>query len=172
MVWLHVDFNQPQNCTWNGHDPSSNCAYLLELVNAVKSQGKNPGIYTSSSNWQQVMGSKGGCPTVGNQKLWYAHNDGNPSFLDFVPFGGWTKPAIKQYIDAGSLCGVGVNMNYYPWFYIVIINDQAIYCFALFLPLPGNIQSHVVQPDNKFSRDITDIYGQSELLRQADESDH
>ena len=28
--------------------------------------------------------------------LWYAHYDNNPSFSDFTPFGGWTKPAIKQ----------------------------------------------------------------------------
>ena len=27
----------------------------------------------------------------------YAHYDASPSFSDFVSFGGWTKPAIKQY---------------------------------------------------------------------------
>ena len=35
----------------------------------------------------------------------YAHYDGNPSFGDFEPFGGWSKPAIKQYAADASVCG-------------------------------------------------------------------
>ena len=33
---------------------------------------------------------------MSNRQLWYAHYDNNPSFSDFSPFGGWSKPAIKQ----------------------------------------------------------------------------
>jgi hypothetical protein len=51
------------------------------------------------------------CPS-----LWcfrYAHYDYNPSFSDFVPFGGWNKPAIKQYAGDQSFCSAGVDKNYY-----------------------------------------------------------
>ena len=43
----------------------------------------------------------------------YAHYDNNPSFSDFNPFGGWSKPSIKQYSADRSICGAGVDLNYY-----------------------------------------------------------
>lgn len=30
---------------------------------------------------------------------------------DFSPYGGWTKPAIKQFNDGPTVCGVGVDHN-------------------------------------------------------------
>lgn len=38
--------------------------------------------------------------------LWYAHYDNDPSFKDFRPFGGWTKPFRKVTIDyeCGKMC--------------------------------------------------------------------
>jgi hypothetical protein len=45
--------------------------------------------------------------------LWYAHYDGVLSFSDFKPFGGWQKPAIKQYKGSSVLCNVnGLDLNY------------------------------------------------------------
>ena len=35
------------------------------------------------------------------------------SFGDFRSFGGWNKPAIKQYVGDRTECGVGVDFNYY-----------------------------------------------------------
>ena len=46
--------------------------------------------------------------------LWYAHYDNNPSSSDFRAFAGWSKPAIKQYGGTGSLCGAGVDLDWYP----------------------------------------------------------
>ena len=43
----------------------------------------------------------------------YAHYDGEPSFSDFHPFGGWSKPAIKQYAGDKYTCEVGVDLDYY-----------------------------------------------------------
>jgi hypothetical protein len=43
-----------------------------------------------------------------------AHYDNSPSFGDFRSFGGWTRPAIKQYVGDASLCGIGVDKNWYP----------------------------------------------------------
>ncbi len=42
--------------------------------------------------------------------------DQDPSFDDSWAweFGGWTKPAIKQFWDHGPNCGPDVDQNYYP----------------------------------------------------------
>lgn len=48
-----------------------------------------------------------------SHQLWYAHYDNNPSFSDFRAFGGWSKPKIKQYAGDRSVCGVGVDLNFY-----------------------------------------------------------
>ena len=44
----------------------------------------------------------------------YAHYDNSPSFSDFTAFGGWSTPAIKQYMGDKTSCGVGVDYNWYP----------------------------------------------------------
>lgn len=59
------------------------------------------------------MGNRNACPSAASQQLWYAHYDNSASFSDFSPFGGWTKPAIKQYVGDTTLCGAGVDKNYY-----------------------------------------------------------
>ena len=41
-------------------------------------------------------------------------DDNNPSFSDFRGFGGWTHPSIKQYKGTTTLCGVGVDLSWYP----------------------------------------------------------
>lgn len=43
-----------------------------------------------------------------------AHYDGRSSFGDFAAFGGWSKPAIKQYRGTSTLCGAGVDYDWYP----------------------------------------------------------
>jgi hypothetical protein len=63
--------------------------------------------------WQTIMGSFTACPQAASQQLWYAHYDNSPSFSDFAAFGGWTKPAIKQFQGDTTLCGAGVDKNYY-----------------------------------------------------------
>jgi GH25 family lysozyme M1 (1,4-beta-N-acetylmuramidase) len=68
------------------------------------------GIYTSNSQWSPITG---GSTQLSKYPLWYPHYDNNPSFSDFVPFGGWSKPAIKQYAGTTSFCGASVDLNYY-----------------------------------------------------------
>merc|ERR1712130_429790 len=68
------------------------------------------GIYSSSSQWSPIM-----CDTskFSNRQLWYAHYDGHASFSDFSPFGGWTKPNIKQYAGTTYTCGTAIDKDYY-----------------------------------------------------------
>ena len=42
----------------------------------------------------------------------YPHYDSNPSFSDFVSFGGWRQPAIKQYEGDKTVCGRQFHLHY------------------------------------------------------------
>jgi len=102
-LWLDVEG------TWGSTSASQ--SFFSGLVSETKVLGVTTGVYTSQSQWTAIMGSsyKGGDA----YPLWYAHYDNSPSFSDFVAFGGWTKPAIKQYEGDATVCGVGVDINYY-----------------------------------------------------------
>ncbi len=112
MIWIDVETNPSSGCGWSS-DTNSNCAFVNEIINRIKSKGKVPAIYATAYMWQTIMGSRGACPSAASQQLWYAHYDNNPSFSDFSSFGGWSKPAIKQYAGDTTLCGAGVDKNFY-----------------------------------------------------------
>ena len=114
MVWIDVETNPSTGCSWSGHDAASNCQFLTDTINRIKQKGKTPGIYASRYMWQTIFGSFTACPSVASQQLWYAHYDGAQTFSDFVAFGGWSKPAIKQFQGDTTLCGAGVDKNFYP----------------------------------------------------------
>lgn len=65
--------------------------------------------------WQTIVGSRTGCTSAASSaQLWYAHYDKSPSFSDYLQIGGWSKPNIKQFQGDTTLCGAGVDKNYYP----------------------------------------------------------
>ena len=113
QVWIDVETNPSTGCSWTQASGSSNCAYLQELVDAISSHGKVPGIYSSYYMWESIMGGAQACSGFGAVPLWYAHYDNYASFSDFQSFGGWTKPNIKQYKGDTTLCSAGVDMNFY-----------------------------------------------------------
>jgi GH25 family lysozyme M1 (1,4-beta-N-acetylmuramidase) len=104
-IWLDVE-----SYSWSSN-LSTNQAFITSYVNSAKSQGKAVGIYSSYYNWQSIVGLS--WSGVSNLPLWYAHYDNSPSFSDFTPFGGWSKPAMKQYAGDKTVCGAGVDLNYY-----------------------------------------------------------
>lgn len=114
MVWIDVETNESPGCSWSGHDAASNCQFLMDTVNRIKSHGKHLGIYATAYMWQTIFGNRNACPQAASQQLWYAHYDGSASFSDFSAFGGWTKPTIKQFQGTNSLCGASIDKNYYP----------------------------------------------------------
>jgi hypothetical protein len=95
MIWMDIEGTQ----YW-----SSSCAtnqkWLSDAIKKIDSMYTGcgmkscVGIYTSSSQWSPIM-----CNTAefSSHQLWYAHYDNKASFSDFSPFGGWTKPAMKQF---------------------------------------------------------------------------
>jgi hypothetical protein len=107
MLWFDIE---GPGTYWSG-DQSANANFFQQMVNEAEALGVKLGIYTSASQWIPIMGGYTGGSAY---PLWYAHYDGNPSFADFSPFGGWTRPAIKQYQGSTNICGCGVDYNWYP----------------------------------------------------------
>jgi len=105
MVWLDIEGTQ----YWR--DQNFNRNFFNQLLSQCQKHGFNVGVYSSASQWAPIMGSWTG---GSSRPLWYAHYDGIPNFNDFKSFGGWTKPAIKQYLGDQTLCGAGVDLNWYP----------------------------------------------------------
>jgi GH25 family lysozyme M1 (1,4-beta-N-acetylmuramidase) len=114
MIWIDVETNPSSGCGW-GTDYTSNCNYVASFASTLKSYGANVGIYSSQYMWETIMGSRGACSSLAKYDLWYAHYDNSASFSDFsrYGFGGWTRPAIKQYKGDTTLCSAGVDLNYY-----------------------------------------------------------
>ena len=107
MVWIDVEIYE-----W-GTDLVKNQEFILELVRELKAKNKSIGIYSALYNWKAIVGESwnGVC----SYPLWYAHYDNVKSFSDFKPFGGWTKPSIKQYSPdvQNVMCGFGVDQDFY-----------------------------------------------------------
>jgi len=111
-IWVDVETNPSSGCSWSGHDAASNCQFLTEIVNRIKSHEKTAGIYASYYMWQSIFGSHTACSSLSSHPLWYAHYDGKETFSDFQSFGGWTKPHMKQFQGTSTVCGAGVDKNY------------------------------------------------------------
>eukprot|EP01113_Clastostelium_recurvatum_P017539 TRINITY_DN2061_c0_g1_i1.p1 TRINITY_DN2061_c0_g1~~TRINITY_DN2061_c0_g1_i1.p1 ORF type:complete len:214 (+),score=30.03 TRINITY_DN2061_c0_g1_i1:36-677(+) len=107
MIWL--DIEGKTGSTWSTSQ-ASNRAFFEGMVSQARSLGQTVGVYTSSSQWNPIMGSYSGGSSL---PLWYAHYNNQPNFNDFVAFGGWSKPAMKQYAGDVTECGVGLDRNSY-----------------------------------------------------------
>jgi hypothetical protein len=103
MLWFDVEGD------W-GSDTAANIQFLLGLINQANVMSISWGIYTSRSQWGPITGNTA---EFGEPALWYAHYDNDPSFSDFEPFGGWQKPSIKQFEGDATVCGVGIDKNFY-----------------------------------------------------------
>lgn len=109
MLWFDVETNPSSKCAWRS-SKTDNCNFLGQLISAGHANGVKMGIYSSIYMWESSMGS---CSVGSSLPLWYAHYDGKRTFSDFRAFGGWTKPAIKQYNDKVGICGINADANWY-----------------------------------------------------------
>lgn len=115
MVWVSIDANPSINCSWSSYSISSNCEFLKKLVKALEAKGKKVGIYSNKDKWTQIFGNEDYCKEFVNYPVWYSHHDQDPSFNDWnmIRFGGWTKPAIKQYDRDKRVCECQINSNFF-----------------------------------------------------------
>jgi len=111
-VWVDVEQESPY---WSTQ--SANQQFFTDVVHTLQSLGATVGVYTSKSQWTEIMGSsfQGGA----NLPLWYSHYDNTAAFSDFTrsaigPFGGWSTPAMKQYQGDQSACGCNTDFNWSP----------------------------------------------------------
>jgi GH25 family lysozyme M1 (1,4-beta-N-acetylmuramidase) len=103
MLWFDIEGSWPGSV-------ANNINFIHGLINQANAMGIRWGIYTSRSQWGPITGDTA---QFGAPALWYAHYDGSPSFSDFAPFAGWSHPSIKQFAGTTSLCGAGVDKNFY-----------------------------------------------------------
>jgi len=106
MIWLDIE-----RLSWSG-DLTTNRNFITGLINEGAALGKKLGVYTNYNNWEAIVGVS--WAGAAHLPLWYAHYDNVPNFNDFQAFGGWTKPNIKQYAGDKTVCGAGVDLNWYP----------------------------------------------------------
>lgn len=107
QVWL--------DCEWHltgypGTGPAPPPPILLELIRSYKSRLGNryKGIYTGGWWWPPYTGNS---VEFRNDPLWHAaYQSTEPNFDNFVPYGGWTRPAIWQYSSNGTQ-GVNADLN-------------------------------------------------------------
>eukprot|EP00933_Yihiella_yeosuensis_P045095 TRINITY_DN4040_c0_g2_i1.p1 TRINITY_DN4040_c0_g2~~TRINITY_DN4040_c0_g2_i1.p1 ORF type:complete len:257 (-),score=8.12 TRINITY_DN4040_c0_g2_i1:168-938(-) len=104
MMWLDIEGTQ----YWGSQ--ANNRKFFESMLSGARAAGVKIGIYSSMYQWNPIMGSysKGA-----KYPLWYAHYDRSASFSDFRSFGGWSRPAIKQYIGDTTVCSSGVDVNIY-----------------------------------------------------------
>jgi len=103
MLWFDIEGS------W-ADDVNTNINFIQGLIDQANAMGVHWGIYTSYSQWGPITGNT---DRFGAPPLWYAHYDGDPSFGDFSPFGGWSKPSIKQYDGDVDFCGASLDKNFY-----------------------------------------------------------
>merc|ERR1711916_130595 len=109
QIWLDVE--QCEGCWHLFKD--DNCAFVKSMASVYTGAGYTVGVYASQTEWDATVGSS--CD-MSQYPLWYPHYDGSANFDDFTPFGGWSKPAMKQYSDGNGndICGISVDLNWYP----------------------------------------------------------
>jgi len=108
MLWFDIEGASQY---WSS-DHQSNIDFFEAMKTEVNALGVHAGVYTSKSQWEPIFGT--GYDGGSSFPIWYAHYDGEPTFADFSPFGGWSHPSIKQFSDQGNKCGTSYDINWYP----------------------------------------------------------
>lgn len=117
-IWLDIELNPWPGCGFDNFTAESNCQFVADLVDELRAQKQDLGIYSTHWEWVQIFGNDTYCSNFTDVPLWYAHFDGVKSFSDYgkATFGGWKTPIIKQYIDLtrNTVCGLTIDQDYIP----------------------------------------------------------
>lgn len=85
--------------------PKARIAAIRSGLQQIEARGFEVGIYTGRWWWTAYVANT---DEFAHYPLWASIYDGIPDrAVGFVPFGGWTSVAIKQYSGTSSLAGVG-----------------------------------------------------------------
>ena len=112
IIWLDIEEDYAGEY-WST-STSSNQAWFNELATACIATGSKCGVYSNQNNWITIFGSSTWVSTAASGlPIWYAYYDNVASFAEFPTFGGWTTPDMKQYNGTATICGVGVDLDWY-----------------------------------------------------------
>jgi len=109
FLWLDIEGTQ----YWST-STTTNRNFFESMVSGCSSTGIRCGVYTSSSQWNPIMGSTyTGGSTL---KLWYPRYQSppQPNFNEYTPFAGWNTPWAKQYVGDTTVCSTGADLNWTP----------------------------------------------------------
>lgn len=88
-----------------------NIKFLHEMISTALDYlpPERIGIYASNHSWEPLM-----CGTTdfSGFKLWWPRYDNKTSIDNFVPFGGWQKPIMKQYLDLRNVSCAIIDLNW------------------------------------------------------------
>ncbi|KAJ5073150.1 lysozyme protein [Anaeramoeba ignava] len=105
MIWLDIE---PYK--WSSNH-QTNIDFIAAMISECeKVYNIKPGIYSNWNSWSEITG---GTTRFSSYQIWYPHYDGSASFSDFEPFGGWSKPNIKQFQGTTSICGTEIDKDFY-----------------------------------------------------------
>jgi len=111
-VWLDVEEDSSGQYWSTSYGTNQN--FYQGLINACISTGYKCGVYSNYNNWVRIFGSSTYQATNAAQyPVWYASWDGQNNYNNYAKFGGWTTPGLKQHTGDTSMCGLGVDLNWY-----------------------------------------------------------
>ncbi len=106
MIWL--DIEAPQY--WKSIE-ENRIFFASMLHETVRHSDMKFGIYASKSQWNLILGADF---TLGHTfPLWYPHYDNDDQMDTFKPFGGFTKPFMKQHKNTHTVCNAVIDGNFY-----------------------------------------------------------
>ena len=105
-IWVDVEVYK-----WFS-DLNKNREFVKDMLERIVFHGKKGGIYTPVGSYEKVVGK--GWNYASQFPLWLGVWDDIDRIDYYQPFAGWYKPAIKQYSLWPNICGMRLNLNYYP----------------------------------------------------------
>jgi len=108
-IWVQI--TSPAN--WNS-DQSLNREFIKDFVVEALVNNVDVGFYTNWYDFEQILGANAEL----HGPLWYWHMNGHgsnastfPTFDDYIPFGKFDQPWVKQYSLQVEICGLKINRN-------------------------------------------------------------
>ena len=88
-----------------------NIKFLHDMINSALDYlpQERVGIYVSAHYWEPMF-----CSTTefSGFQLWWPRYDNKTSTDNFVPFGGWQKPVMKQFLGTTKLSCADIDLNW------------------------------------------------------------
>ncbi|KAG9397009.1 Glycoside hydrolase family 25 [Carpediemonas membranifera] len=91
---------------------SENVKFIKEIVKELETYWPGKvGMYTSEAQWSPIACNS---KDFSHMQLWWPRYDGVGSLThNWRSFGGWSRPAIKQYRGTTSICGTQIDEDVY-----------------------------------------------------------